>query len=119
MSNEILDEEFNGEISQPHKTINYLGNSIKYVVLMALIGCLLTNLLIDRNLNILQLLVGASTYIIMGISISSTIELIRFVYRKIRNKDNNQNPIWYNILENGFYFWCVIVVITFTGNFLI
>lgn len=119
--NEILDEEFEDKEEKNVQKLNYTYNSIKYILLMCLIGSLLTNLLTHQNLKIWQLLIGASTYIFMGILLSSVVMLAKYVFSIIKKgyKVKIQNPLWYEILENGFYFWCVIVIITFVGNFLI
>jgi hypothetical protein len=118
--NDLLDEDYepNKEVEQKEK-FNYTKYSISYIFLMITIGALLSKIMSVYPLKPYLMFMGSIIYISFGMIISLTYEGLRFVFNKFISKKplkEDIHPTWFRILENCFYAWCVIVLVTYFGN---
>ncbi len=121
----ILDDNFNEDSEKTiiRKTPNIQNKSILYLAIMICVGSIYTKFEFHGNLKIHHLLLGASVYIIVGMILGLITESIKFLNKKRKEKKYNvkviDDPFWFLVLKNGFVYWAIIIIITFTGNHLV
>ena len=117
--NDILDEGLNN--SEPEigkKKFNYLKYTFSYIFLMVTVGALMAKIMFNMNPIWERLMFVSFIYIVYAMIVSSIFVFGTYFYRKFISQqavNKDDHPIWFRILEKGFYSWCCIIVIVYLG----
>lgn len=121
--NEILDnEEIDDQRINKTLTSNIGVRSIIYFLVMLIGGMLYMKLISQYKPTLYNLLYGSLIFIMMFIVLGALIVMIQFFIRKRKEAKTGiklkYDPIWFQILEHGFVWWLIIMVIIVVGNYV-
>ena len=120
---QILDEEFK-RIQNEEKdetTSNIKLRVFIYFLVMLMVGQASYYFQYPYDFTFFASFREAVYYILVNLSISLFLESIRYLIRKIKERNtrvvSNQDPFWFKVIEGGFSIW-ILFFVSFVGVYI-
>ncbi len=119
---EILDDEFNGSDPDIDLTSNVELKSFLYIGIMLIGGFLYMKYISGFDPTISNMLYGSIVLFLFSLIVCGIFTVIISVIRKRKDIEKgiimNYDPIWFQVLVNGFFWWSVGIIIILVGKII-